>query len=161
GRIITGNRHAYGQGFCVAGRAGVSHCCTGRVVSRQSLAARLRLPDYGQHLDDPVCGMLFLSSRAVYHELSLSDSSASKSVEQSEKRVIRSRSMAKIPVRQIRATPKESDFSKNFNIRDLQTLLDGKDKIEELHRHDHFFILAIKHGAGSHAIDFTSYRLSN
>lgn len=69
--------------------------------------------------------------------------------------------MAKIPVRGIHTTSKESDFSRSFNIRDLQTLLGGRDKIEELHRHDHFFILTLEKGAGSHSVDFTHIPLSN
>lgn len=32
---------------------------------------------------------------------------------------------------------------------------------QELHRHDFFFILALKKGLGCHVIDFTSYEVSN
>jgi AraC family transcriptional activator of pobA len=48
---------------------------------------------------------------------------------------------------------KEPDFS----IRDIQTLLAGKDMVQELHRHDFFYMLALKKGAGNHEIDFTPY----
>lgn len=35
----------------------------------------------------------------------------------------------------------------------------GKDMIQELHRHDFFFVLALEKGRGSHEIDFTSYEV--
>jgi AraC-like DNA-binding protein len=65
--------------------------------------------------------------------------------------------MNKIPVRQI----KEPDFSENFNIRDIGTLLSGKDMVQELHRHNFFFILALEKGKGEHIIDFISYPVND
>ncbi|HEY5745130.1 MAG TPA: AraC family transcriptional regulator [Chryseolinea sp.] len=65
--------------------------------------------------------------------------------------------MKNIPVRHIKATPKEANASDGFSIRDVRGLLNGKDMVQELHRHDFFYILALKKGAGHHAIDFTSY----
>jgi len=65
--------------------------------------------------------------------------------------------MEKIPVRQINVTQKEPNASESFSIRDIRTLLAGKDMIQELHRHDFFYILALKKGAGIHDIDFTPY----
>ena len=38
-------------------------------------------------------------------------------------------------------------------------MLAGADMVQELHRHDFFFILALKKGAGNHEIDFTSYKV--
>lgn len=64
--------------------------------------------------------------------------------------------MENIPVRNI-ITAEEGELSNNFSIRDLQQLLAGKDMIQELHRHNFFYILALKTGTGRHDIDFTSY----
>lgn len=64
--------------------------------------------------------------------------------------------MENIPVRNI-ITAEEGELSNNFSIRDLQQLLAGKDMIQELHRHNFFYILALKTGTGMHDIDFTSY----
>jgi len=68
--------------------------------------------------------------------------------------------MQKIPVRHI-AKIKEPDLSGNFVIRDIATLLSGKDMMQDLHRHDFFLILAIKKGKGKHVIDFTSYPITD
>ncbi|HEX8277607.1 MAG TPA: AraC family transcriptional regulator [Segetibacter sp.] len=65
--------------------------------------------------------------------------------------------MDRIPIRHINAAQKERDFSQSFSIRDVQTLLSGKDMIQELHRHDFFYILALEKGDGNHDIDFTPY----
>lgn len=67
--------------------------------------------------------------------------------------------MQDIPVRHMNATLKEPDFSECFLIRDVRELLAGKDMVQELHRHDYFFVLALKKGMGNHAIDFTSYEV--
>lgn len=67
--------------------------------------------------------------------------------------------MENIPIRHINATQKEPILSGSFNIRDVRNLLAGKDMVQELHRHDFFFILALKKGTGKHAIDFTSYEV--
>jgi AraC-like DNA-binding protein len=64
--------------------------------------------------------------------------------------------MEKIPIRSIDFTRKEPAFSGSFSIRDIRDLLAGKDMVQELHRHDFFFILALKKGRGNHKIDFTS-----
>lgn len=63
-----------------------------------------------------------------------------------------------IPIRQIKASD-EVNFSEVFKIRDLQSLLNGKDMVQELHRHDYFFVLVLKKGKGSHEIDFNSYKV--
>lgn len=67
--------------------------------------------------------------------------------------------MDTIPVRHIKAAQKETDFFESFNIRDVGDLLAVKDMVQELHRHDFFFILALENGKGSHKIDFTSYEV--
>ncbi|PSL45575.1 AraC family transcriptional regulator [Chitinophaga niastensis] len=67
--------------------------------------------------------------------------------------------MKKIPVRYINAVPKDPNYSEHFIIRDIQDLLAGKDMVQELHRHDFFYMLALKKGTGNHEIDFTSYEV--
>lgn len=67
--------------------------------------------------------------------------------------------MENIPVRNIFSVEKESNFSKSFSIREVEKLLPGKDIIHEIHRHNFFYILALKKGAGDHEIDFTSYEV--
>jgi AraC-like DNA-binding protein len=69
--------------------------------------------------------------------------------------------MKNIPIRYINATPKEPDLSGGFSIRDVRDLLAGKDMVQELHRHDFFYILALKKGTGDHEIDFTSYEVGD
>jgi AraC family transcriptional activator of pobA len=69
--------------------------------------------------------------------------------------------MDRIPVRHITASRKEPDLSENFSIRDIRGLLAGKDLVQELHRHDFFYILALENGKGTHNIDFTSYEVDN
>lgn len=65
--------------------------------------------------------------------------------------------MKNIPVRKIQAPSKEPLLSEHFSIRNIGDLLAGKDMIQELHRHDFFYILALKKGSGNHEIDFNSY----
>lgn len=65
--------------------------------------------------------------------------------------------MQKIPVRQI----KEPDFSESFNIRDVRTLLAGNDMVQELHRHNFFFVLVLEKGAGEHIIDFVVHAVDD
>lgn len=68
--------------------------------------------------------------------------------------------MKSILIRHIKSS-KESIFSESFNIRDLRDLFDGKDIIQELHKHDFYYILALNKGAGNHEIDFTTYEIVN
>lgn len=69
--------------------------------------------------------------------------------------------MKKIPTRKITATTKEPAIAAAFSIRKLSDLLDGKDMLQELHRHDFFYILALEKGAGIHEIDFTPFKICN
>jgi AraC family transcriptional regulator, transcriptional activator of pobA len=69
--------------------------------------------------------------------------------------------MKKIPIRYINATQKEPVFSESFSIRNVKELLAGKDMVQELHRHDFFYILALKKGTGDHEIDFISYKVGD
>lgn len=65
--------------------------------------------------------------------------------------------METIPIRNINETRKEPDLSGNFSIRDISDVLAGKDMLQELHRHDFFYVLILKKGIGHHEIDFTTY----
>ena len=68
--------------------------------------------------------------------------------------------MAKnIPIRRIHSAQHEPNSSGHFNIRSIRELLAGKDMTQEAHRHDFFFILALKKGMGRHAIDFVPYKV--
>lgn len=67
--------------------------------------------------------------------------------------------MKNIPIRHITSTHKERDNAGRFNIRDVQQLLGANNLIQELHRHDFFFVLALQKGKGTHEIDFTSYKI--
>ena len=69
--------------------------------------------------------------------------------------------MKSIPIRKINTTPPELNLSESFSIRDVQSILAGKGMIQELHRHDFFYILALEKGLGSHEIDFIPYEVSN
>lgn len=69
--------------------------------------------------------------------------------------------MGSIPVRHINAAQKEPDFGSSFNIRGIDGLLADKDMVQELHRHDFFYILALKKGIGAHEIDFNPHTISD
>ncbi|MEX0313123.1 MAG: helix-turn-helix domain-containing protein [Allomuricauda sp.] len=45
----------------------------------------------------------------------------------------------------------------NFIIRDITQLLEKIPMVQELHRHDFYFVLALEHSSGQHHIDFTPY----
>lgn len=69
--------------------------------------------------------------------------------------------MESIPVRHLNAGRKEPDLYDAFSIRDIQSLLAGHDMVQELHRHDFYYILALENASGKHNIDFTSYTIAN
>jgi AraC-like DNA-binding protein len=52
-------------------------------------------------------------------------------------------------------------LTEGFRIRDLQKVLDGKDMSQDIHRHDFYFLLAMKKGSGNHVIDFQSYQVGD
>ena len=66
--------------------------------------------------------------------------------------------MKKIPVRQINSIEREASF-KRFSIRKVQDISGNEGLIQDLHRHDFFFILALQKGTGSHEIDFIPYEV--
>lgn len=65
--------------------------------------------------------------------------------------------MERIPIRHLSTTQAEPDLFGNFGIRSIADLLGGKDMLQELHRHDFFYILVLENGKGHHEIDFRSY----
>jgi AraC-like DNA-binding protein len=69
--------------------------------------------------------------------------------------------MKHIPIRQINKANHELPSSERFNIRSLEAILGNEDLAQDLHRHDFYFILAIQKGKGQHAIDFTSYKVTD
>ena len=69
--------------------------------------------------------------------------------------------MKEIPLRKIITSRKEPLFSESFSIRNVADLLSGTDMVQELHRHDFFFILALEKAKGDHEIDFTRHEVSD
>ncbi|GGD24378.1 helix-turn-helix transcriptional regulator [Hyunsoonleella pacifica] len=69
--------------------------------------------------------------------------------------------MKKIPIKHLNHFHKSSNKQEVFKIRKLEDLFEGKNMIIKHHRHDFYFILAMKKGYGSHEIDFTSYKVSD
>ena len=67
--------------------------------------------------------------------------------------------MKPIPIRQITSTEKET--AGNFRIRTVEALLGGNDMVQALHRHNFYFVLALKKGKGTHEIDFTRYEIED
>jgi len=68
--------------------------------------------------------------------------------------------MESIPVRHINEQA-EPTLSSSFSIRDITSLILDKDMVQQLHRHDFFYILFIKKGTGNHEIDFTNYEIKD
>lgn len=70
--------------------------------------------------------------------------------------------MKKIPVRQLAESQNKRGTLEMFNIRQVSDLFGDKEIINhELHRHDFFFVLALKNGNGVHEIDFNAIDLSD
>ena len=67
--------------------------------------------------------------------------------------------MKSIPIRHIATTPIEQSNTGRFSIRRVQQVLNGKDLVHGLHKHDFFFVLALHRGAGMHEIDFIQYEV--
>lgn len=65
--------------------------------------------------------------------------------------------MKTIPIRQIADTHQGPSNAGRFSIRNLADVLNGKDLVHDLHKHDFYFILAIEKGQGIHEIDFVQY----
>lgn len=69
--------------------------------------------------------------------------------------------MKSIPVRKILKEESKPGTESRFRIRPLENILAGKKMVQELHRHNFFFILAVEHGQGNHSIDFVNYKVQN
>lgn len=69
--------------------------------------------------------------------------------------------MKKIPVRHIAEKQQNEGTSEIFTIRDVKNILGGKDLVQDLHRHDFFFLLVLQQGKGMHEIDFKPYKITN
>jgi AraC family transcriptional activator of pobA len=67
--------------------------------------------------------------------------------------------MGNIPIRHIQEIPKEPNLSGSFSVRDVLEMLEEKDMVQELHRHDFYYILVLKEGSGSHEIDFKPFEV--
>ncbi|MEL6534085.1 MAG: helix-turn-helix domain-containing protein [Bacteroidota bacterium] len=65
--------------------------------------------------------------------------------------------MSTIPIRGIQPTLSGAELKGGFSLRRLSGLLEGTDMVQEIHRHDFFFILVIEEGTGNHEIDFSPY----
>lgn len=65
--------------------------------------------------------------------------------------------MKQIPIRHI----KEPGTTESFSIRDVSDMLAGADMVQELHRHDFFYLLVLKKGKGTHSIDFSPYEVAD
>ena len=68
--------------------------------------------------------------------------------------------MKNIPVRSIQSQQSNQNSFDGFKIRSLETVLDGKDMRQDLHRHDFYFILVVRQGKGIHEIDFVEYQIA-
>ncbi len=69
--------------------------------------------------------------------------------------------MKTIPLRFINTNPKALNEFENFSIRNIHELMSGSDLLQETHRHDYYFILAILKGKGDHTIDFVHYKIKD
>ena len=69
--------------------------------------------------------------------------------------------MKTIPLRFINSNPKALNEFENFSIREIDELVEKNDLVQDTHRHDFFFILALLKGKGDHTIDFIPYKIRN
>lgn len=65
--------------------------------------------------------------------------------------------MKAIPIRHLASAQTLQNSSGRFSVRALEQVLNGKDLVHELHRHDFYFVLAVQKGTGIHEIDFVQY----
>lgn len=69
--------------------------------------------------------------------------------------------MKDIPIRKISPSKQEPPIAQMFRIRDVKTLLGGRDMKQDLHRHNFYFVLLLDSGKGNHVIDFVPYKVRN
>jgi AraC family transcriptional activator of pobA len=65
-----------------------------------------------------------------------------------------------IPIRHI-SEQSEPKLLGSFIIREIAPVLLDKDMVQELHRHDFYYVLIVKNGTGHHEIDFINYEIKN
>jgi AraC-like DNA-binding protein len=68
--------------------------------------------------------------------------------------------MKSIPIRTLDSR-EEAVVAEGFSIRTLESILNGKDLMQERHRHDFFFIIVVERGRGDHEVDFMSYKVKD
>lgn len=69
--------------------------------------------------------------------------------------------MKNIPVRSINTNQTILVPTGKFSIRSIADVLKGDDLMHHMHRHDFYFILAIKKGSGVHEIDFERFDIED
>ena len=69
--------------------------------------------------------------------------------------------MKTIPIRRIANNEKEEGSLGKFNIREIKSVLAGHDLVQDLHRHDFYYLLALQKGKGTHLVDFKTYNIEN
>jgi AraC-like DNA-binding protein/mannose-6-phosphate isomerase-like protein (cupin superfamily) len=67
--------------------------------------------------------------------------------------------MKRIPVRHIAKEEQELVSTGTFRIREVAELFGEGDLMHDLHRHDFFFVLALRSGEGVHEIDFEPFNV--
>lgn len=68
--------------------------------------------------------------------------------------------MKAIPVRSLSTASTSLRLSEEFDIRSIAQVLGGKDMVQALHRHDHYFLLVLTSGSGKHECDFRFHQLT-
>ncbi len=68
--------------------------------------------------------------------------------------------MKEIPFRSLATAATSLRLSDEFDIRSIERVLDGKDVMQALHRHDHYFLLVVSEGAGMHECDFRPHTIA-
>ncbi|SDK91630.1 AraC-type DNA-binding protein [Pedobacter sp. ok626] len=68
--------------------------------------------------------------------------------------------MENIPIRNINGQ-NEPQLAGSYAIRDIAPLLMNSDMVQDLHRHDFFYILIVEKGSGQHEIDFKNYEIKD
>jgi len=69
--------------------------------------------------------------------------------------------MKKIPIRQLILPAQIQPITGRFKIRRIEDIIGDQDLFHDLHRHNFFFVLAVKNGTGTHEIDFVEHNVTN
>lgn len=65
--------------------------------------------------------------------------------------------MKEIPIRSIQPPLAHASPLDGFKLRSVEEVQSGKPMNQDLHRHDFYFVLAVRKGSGIHEIDFVKY----